>query len=121
MATTSAASNTFGNKSNAIGFVQRLYAWGATKVYVAGIQGEAWRVQEEGGPYADTLFVTLPADPKNYIAIANFILRSHERPDEFSRVSDHKRIVSQIDSSDRRPQITPGQLRGGNTLRLWWD
>jgi hypothetical protein len=115
------ASNTFGKTSNAVNFVQRLYGFGATKVYVAGIHGEPWRIQEEGGPIADTLYVTVPSNPGDYIGIANFIMRSHERPDEFSRVSDHARIVQKISPPERRKQITPDQLRGGNTLRLWWD
>ncbi|MHC4216493.1 MAG: hypothetical protein ACYSWP_24340 [Planctomycetota bacterium] len=31
-------------------------------MHVANIQKEAWRIKDEGGPYADSLVVVLPKD-----------------------------------------------------------
>jgi len=107
------AGNTFDGRDAAANFVKRLYSIGAKKVVVAGISGEAWRIAEEGGPYADTLFVTLGVNPRQ---TAEFILGSPMRPDEFSVVStgtDRGRVRKRIDEN------TP--VRAGNTLRLWWD
>jgi hypothetical protein len=39
-----------------------LYEAGAETVHVANIQKEAWRIKDEGGPYADSLVVVLPKD-----------------------------------------------------------
>lgn len=114
------ASNTL-SKRAAIDFVQRLYALGARSVVVSGIRGEAWRIDDEGGPSADTLFVKLPNNQAQINAIANFVLNASDTPDEFSRVTPKARIRSHIESRSRFPEITPGQLRAGNTLRLWWD
>jgi hypothetical protein len=90
------------------------------KVNAQGIVGgiRAPRPQDEAvGPSADTLFVTLPSDPRRIQAIASFVQKASDGPDEFSRLTPPARI------SDRgvRGSITADQLRGGNTLRLWWD
>lgn len=56
------ASNRFGHKEKALDFVKQLYRTGAVRVEVTQIYDEAWRIAEEGGPYADTLLVHLPSD-----------------------------------------------------------
>lgn len=57
------ATNRFGTTSEAVAFVERLHAAGATEVHVADALNEPERLREEGGPYSDTLVVVLPADP----------------------------------------------------------
>ena len=56
------ATNRFGLREQASAFVDKLYAAGAARVEVTNIYAEDWRLKSEGGPYADTLVVTLPAD-----------------------------------------------------------
>lgn len=65
------ASNRFGKTQNAIDFVKKLYAAGAEKVVVTNILDEESRIKSEGGPYADTLLVTLPEDMLKRAAIIN--------------------------------------------------
>lgn len=108
--------NTFQQTRNAIKYVDRLYILGATRVLVGGIYSH----KGEAGPSADTLYVTLPQDPVLRNNILNFILKDYTyKPDELNRVADRKQIVSKITDSSR--QITPDQLKGGQTIRLWWD
>jgi hypothetical protein len=56
------AGNRFEGTADALAFVEHLYAEGAVHVSVTGISDEPWRIELEGGPYADTLIVELPAD-----------------------------------------------------------
>jgi hypothetical protein len=58
------ASNRFGETRNAVRFVEALYASGARLVIVPdeSIHADDDFVSGEGGPYADALFVSLPAD-----------------------------------------------------------
>lgn len=56
------ASNRFGTTDAAAAFVEQLYALGAPIVHVTNIYREDWRIQAEGGPYADMLIVQLPDD-----------------------------------------------------------
>ena len=56
------ASNRFSDTQEAIDFVQTLYNKGAQQVSVTSILDEQWRINDEGGPYADTLIVELPID-----------------------------------------------------------
>ena len=58
------AGNRFNDSKAAIEFVKKLYKEGAIKVYVMGIRDEDWRIKSEGGPYADTLIITLPQNKK---------------------------------------------------------
>lgn len=58
------AGNRFGETINALNFVEDLYALGARRVEVTNIFNEKWRIRENGGPYADTLIVTLPDDSR---------------------------------------------------------
>jgi hypothetical protein len=53
-------SNYFESTNNAIAAVKALYAAGALRVEVWVGYVEAWRTKQEGGDYADTLFVYGP-------------------------------------------------------------
>lgn len=52
------SSNHFGATGNAIAFVRRLYAAGAKTVEVGDVMADARRIAQEGGPYADVLYVS---------------------------------------------------------------
>ena len=54
----------FRDTLEALVFVQKLYALGAVEVFVTGILCEEWRIEIEGGPFADTLVVHLPKDSR---------------------------------------------------------
>jgi hypothetical protein len=54
------AGNRFSGREEAQQFVESLYAAGATAVFVSMIHDEAWRIEQEGGPYAESLLVKLP-------------------------------------------------------------
>lgn len=56
------ASNRFGDTENAKRFIEHLYNMGAVYVGVFNIYDEPWRIESEGGPYADTLYVLTPED-----------------------------------------------------------
>lgn len=73
-------------------FVGRLESTGAT-VVVAGILAEEWRIEKEGGPYADTLYVDT---------------RTSRSPDM---------VVSMLreQSPDELNEVEPG------VWRAWWD
>lgn len=54
------AGNRFGSREEAQQFVESLYAAGAVTVHVSMIHDEPWRIEQEGGPYAESLLVKLP-------------------------------------------------------------
>ncbi len=56
------AGNRFYDAQEALEFVNRLYDLGAAVVWVTHIYDEAYRIRENGGPYADTLVVELPRE-----------------------------------------------------------
>jgi hypothetical protein len=86
------ASNRFATKAAAIQAVKKIYAAGANAVSVAQIYDEPWRIEEEGGPYAATLIVTVK--PQYQEGVKRVILSL--APNEFNRV-------------------------GPETFRVWWD
>jgi len=57
----------FGRTANAIKAVRRLYAAGAKRVEVDVMYDEPWRIEEEGGPYADGIDVTFPKEKSKEI------------------------------------------------------
>ncbi len=57
------AGNRFADAREALVFVNLLYELGAVHVQIDNIHDEDWRIEENGGPYADTLIVELPEDP----------------------------------------------------------
>lgn len=83
------AGNRFDSTQDAIDFVKELYAAGADKVEV---EVDDWRDEE----YADTLYITLPADLRKRLAIVPVVF--NRRPDEFDDGWD-----------------------GDEPIRLWWD
>lgn len=87
------ASNHFASPEPALGFVEELYALGATRVIVpeSGITPE-----DDDGPYADALVVFLPTDPERRAALCR---RCEQELDEPQR----------IDPADPNP------------IFLWWD
>ncbi|WP_382176601.1 hypothetical protein [Hydrogenophaga luteola] len=56
------ASNRFGSTANAREFVKELHRLGAAQVFVADPRDDEHTVKQEGGPYADTLIVSLPKE-----------------------------------------------------------
>lgn len=56
------ATNRFGATANAKAFVEDLFLLGAEAVFVGDPMEEQYRIEKEGGPYADTLVVQLPDD-----------------------------------------------------------
>jgi hypothetical protein len=56
------AGNRFRDNQDALQFVEQLYTLGATAIYVTSIYDEDYRIEEEGGPYADALDVAMPDD-----------------------------------------------------------
>jgi hypothetical protein len=91
------AGNRF-RKPEAIAFVNTLYDLGATSVHVTNVMSEAWRIKQEGGPYADTLIVTLPADVKKRTLLFGIAATEAQR--------EHLDI--EVDS-------------GQDELTFWWD
>ncbi|MEH7400785.1 hypothetical protein V7148_07350 [Gottfriedia acidiceleris] len=69
------ATNRFGETIYAINFVEKLYELGAGKVSVVGIIDEKERIEDEGGPYAESLIVELPEDDVK----RNDIIRFYEK------------------------------------------
>lgn len=56
------ATNRFRTRAAAEAFIDTLYARGADTVYVVGVEEDSSWIREEGGPYADALWVRLPTD-----------------------------------------------------------
>jgi hypothetical protein len=89
------ASNRFDNRAEALKFVKQLKDFSAEKVEVGGVLDEPWRMQSEGGPYADTLYVTIPKSKE-----LEFVSKYGRLSDEFGKKSESKKLV---------------------TYRMWWD
>lgn len=95
------SSNRFRKTDSAIAFIRDLYACGAAEVLISNIMDEPWRIEEEGGPYADVLIVKLPAD---HAQQENLIkLYQKECRDYFCNEG--------IEEAGQR----------GETLTFWWD
>ena len=80
------AVNRFQTTKGAQTFVKRLYDLGAEKIVISpsAIDDEG----EDGGPYADTLIVTLPKNP----AKRKLLFQEHEKENEDGKVSDSGQI-----------------------------
>jgi len=72
------ATNRFGETMYAIRFVEKLYELGAGKVNVVGILDDKERIEDEGGPYAESLLVELPEDGVKRSAIIKFYEKEME-------------------------------------------
>jgi hypothetical protein len=92
------AGNRFDSTEEALAFVEALYEAGAQQVWVTGIYDEDWRIEAEGGPYADTLIVRLPAK------------------------ADARRALFKIAGEEAvREGFSPDRDTGQDELLLWWD
>ncbi len=96
------ASNRFGKTEEALKFVELLYRSGATLVVISkvGIYDELDRVEQEGGPYADSLAVTLPADSN----------KRNELIEIFKK-----------EASDQGGVFNPNEDIKNDKVFLWWD
>lgn len=93
------ATNRFQETEKALAFVHRLYEMGAEQVLVTGIYDEAWRTQQEGGPYADTLVVLMPDDPVKRQALLDLCAEETEGEDPEEIKQDN----------------------GQQSITFWWD
>jgi hypothetical protein len=87
------ASESFNSKADVLTFIANLYKAGARTVKVAAVHDDPQTVAREGGPYADTLYVTVKS-PKAKLKVNEVAQKAN--PSEMN-------------------------WRGKNTLRLWWD
>ena len=92
------AGNRFYSTEDAIAFVEMLYEAGAVEVLVTNIYDEDWRIEAEGGPYADTLILRLPQDSEK-----------------------RKRLFEISNDEAVREGFSPERDTGQETLLLWWD
>jgi hypothetical protein len=92
------ATNRFAKSSDAIAFVEQLYAAGATGVWIDNI---SMLPNDNWAPYADTLIVDLPDDGAKRQEVLQLI-EHVGRPDE--------------DAGEPAPQFI-----GPASVRLWWD
>ena len=92
------ASNQFSSRKQAVEFVRNLYRLGATKIYVVNIMDDPEHIHYEGGPYADALYVYLPADITKRAAL--FEVEAREA---------------------RAEGFEPTKDEGQRRLFFWWD
>lgn len=92
------AGNRFASTKAALLFVELLYEYGAAEVFVSNVYDEDWRIESEGGPYADTLIIRLPSDPA-------------ARKDLFRLGNEEM----------RQEGFAPERDTGQDELLLWWD
>ncbi|HEY44011.1 MAG TPA: hypothetical protein G4O11_08530 [Anaerolineae bacterium] len=92
------AGNRFTSTEEALAFVETLYEHGAREVLVTGIRDEDWRIELEGGPYADVLIIRLPSEPMQ------------------------RDLLFQIANEEMtREGFSPEADIGQEELLLWWD
>ena len=92
------ASNRFSDKEEAMQFIETLYQAGAKEVSVLNPVNNLDRIKDEGGPYADSLVVTLPKEKGKRKTL--FKINNNEAAKEgFDSISD----------------------TGQNELDFWWD
>jgi hypothetical protein len=93
------AGNRFVDSREALIFVNLLYQLDAMNVWIDNIYDEAYRIEEQGGPYADTFIVELPQDSAARAKL--YELHEHE-------LSDRQGL-------DLDPYIEE------DALIFWWD
>ena len=103
---TALATNRFGGTANAIKAVRRPYAAGATRVEVDVMYDELWRIEEEGGPYADAIDVTFTKEKSKEILQ---VIRSL-RPSGWHE-ADYNSYEREIE----------GDPAPSQTIHLWWE
>lgn len=96
------AGNRFDSKTEAVAFVEQLYAAGAPRVFIPedSISRNPAEIKEHGGPYADSLVIELPEEKRSDL----FLI--FEREAENEGYEEMKGEDSVID---------------GKFLYLWWD
>jgi hypothetical protein len=92
------AGSRFASTEEAIAFVALLYEHGAVEVLVTGIYDEDWRIESEGGPYADTPIIRLPSDP-----------------------SLREGLFDLANEEARKEGFVTERDTGQEELLLWWD
>lgn len=92
------AGNRFANSTEALAFVDQLYALGAVKVFVDGIYQEPDASQRSAGPYADSLVIILPDD-----------------------TAARQKLFALAAAEAEREGFKPERDRGQSKLLLWWD
>lgn len=92
------ASNRFGSTANAREFVNKLHRLGAVQVYIADPNDDELTVKQEGGPYADSLIVSLPTEQTARAALFT-VFAAEARREGFSAERDV----------------------GQDLFLLWWD
>jgi hypothetical protein len=97
------ASNRFGSREAAQQFVESLYEAGAKAVYITFIHNEPRRVEQEGGPYAESLLVKLPHEPK---ARTKILTMAEEEMRHEGFLEDEEQL----------------EIRGDEeSISFWWD
>jgi len=92
------ASNHFKTRAAALEFVRNLYRLGAKSVYVGDIMDEPTRIKREGGPYADALYVLLPADHA------------------------HRQALFEVEAQEAKAAgFGPTEDKGQEQMFFWWD
>ena len=96
------AGNRFSGTEDATKFVESLYALGAVKVEIPrdAIYSDKKRIEDEGGPYADALLVTLPKSQTEIDALFN---------------------VFKGEASRQGMVFNPEEGVRNNKALLWWD
>jgi len=103
---TALATNRFGKTANAIKAVRRLDAAGATRVEVDVMHDELWRIEEEGGPFADGIDVTFPKEKsKEILRVIRSLRPSSWHEDDY-------------DSYEGEIEADPAPSQ---TIHLWWE
>ncbi len=96
--THSFAGNRFSSTQEALSFINQLYALGAENIFIDNIYSEEWRIQQEGGAYADTLIIELPKNTNLRVQL-------------FEKINQE--IVKQ--------GFTAEEDKGQRYIMLWWD
>jgi len=94
------AGNRFHTTADAIEAVKRVYAAGATDVFVDPPLEEPERIQRDGGPYADGLEVVFPKEKTEQVLAV---------------------VKSLQPDSGRRKKDVIKREEGDLLLMLWWD
>lgn len=98
------ASNKFKDKRQILALVKKLYKLGAVKIEIDNIMDEPERIEDEGGPYADTLLVYLPKNKTERLELKAAMFKT--RPDE---IGSSKTVLNEINWNK------------DDMIRLWWD
>ena len=100
------ASNRFHSTGYAKCFIQELYEAGAITVAIPreSILSEPWRIEQYGGPYADTILVKLPKEPEKRHALWQICDAEYRR-----------------ENKDDWPEYDPSYIPSRGHIDLWWD